>query len=72
MKFNITCQVSGGITGTRQALLKSDGIVKEFDSREDAQKETDRLIKNVSPYSQASFQYWVVEKINTGFQEIQK
>lgn len=60
MTFRIWCRVSGGVTGTREAWLKSDGVVKEFATREAAQAEADKL-NRPQPYSTASFRYTVEE-----------
>jgi hypothetical protein len=37
--FNIRVRVSGGVTGTREALLKANGEVMVFESREAAEAE---------------------------------
>jgi hypothetical protein len=59
--FNINCRVSGGVTGTREALLKSNGKVCFFDTEEEAQVEANRLNKKMNgPYATASFNYTVV------------
>lgn len=37
--FNILVRVSGGVTGTREALLKADGKPMVFGTREEAEAE---------------------------------
>lgn len=60
--MNINCKVSGGVTGTREALLKKDGVVVEFETREAAQAEVDRLNEKMNgPNAKAFFSYSVVE-----------
>jgi len=62
MSVNIMCRVSGGMTGTREALLKRDGKVREFESLEEAQKTADELnVKMNHEHSTAQFAYWPVE-----------
>lgn len=62
MTYYIRCRVSGGVTGTREALLKRDGRVQTFASREDASNEAVRLQREMnSPSATATFQYWVEE-----------
>lgn len=60
--FYVMCRVSGGVTGTRESLLKSNGTVKTFASREDAAAEAKRLtaVYNGDPYRKAFFEYWPV------------
>ncbi len=36
--YRIMASVSGGVTGSRSAWLKSNGVIREFESLEDAQK----------------------------------
>jgi hypothetical protein len=62
MNFYILCSVSGGVTGHRQALLKENGRIKSFSTREEAAEEATRLMKNVSPYATASFSYRVIDE----------
>lgn len=58
--YNILCRVSGGVTGTREALLKADGRVVVFEGRAAAQAEADRL-NAARRGSVASFSYTVIE-----------
>lgn len=61
MKYNIWCRVSGGRTGTREALLKSDGVVTEFPSQESAEAEAARLNTTMNNrWSTAAFSYKAV------------
>jgi len=61
--FYVMCQVSGGVTGTRQGLLKGEnGQVVEFETRDAAEKEACRLSgKMNSGHGCAFFRYWVEE-----------
>jgi hypothetical protein len=59
--YNIKCTVSGGVTGYRTSLLKGNGVVKVFATRELAQAEADRLNSQMNnAHSVASFSYVVV------------
>lgn len=60
--FKIECKVSGGMTGTRVAMLKDkDGQEQTFVYMDQAQAEADRLNKSMNhEYSSASFRYTVV------------
>lgn len=63
--FIIACRVSGGVTGTRESVVKDgDKGVKTFDTREEAQTEATRLMQqtNGNPYRTANFCYWVEER----------
>lgn len=61
-RFNVHCRVSGGVTGTREALLKANGVVIEFETRAAAQERADQLNRDMNnPYAVASFSYRVVE-----------
>jgi hypothetical protein len=62
MMFNVHCRVEGGVTGTRESLLKSNGVVKAFATREAAQADADKLNTNMNgPHAVAFFTYRVVE-----------
>jgi hypothetical protein len=61
--YNIMCRVSGGVTGTREALLKDgdSSVPKVFTDLEEAQRMVSRLNRTMNnEYSTASFNYWVV------------
>jgi hypothetical protein len=60
-KFQIWCEVSGGVTGHRQAWLKADGKIQQFDTEAEAQAEADRLQQatNGNPHRKANFSYTV-------------
>ena len=65
-KFRIWAEVSGGVTGHRQAWLKdAEDMVKEFDTREEAQREARKLTKAMNDrrggYATAVFTYSVRE-----------
>lgn len=57
--FIVMCRVSGGLTGTREAPLKSNGVVRYFQTEADAQAEADRLNALPREHSIASYRYWV-------------
>jgi hypothetical protein len=62
--YQVMCRVSGGVTGTREAVLKNrDGREQSFDTREQAQAEAARLTQqmNNNRYRTADFRYWVIE-----------
>lgn len=62
MVYRIRCYVSGGVTGSRQAWLKLSGKIYETDNKKAAEalaRENTEEMNN--PYSQASFQYRVIE-----------
>jgi hypothetical protein len=62
----VMCRVSGGVTGTRQARLKSHGEVRVFPTFSDAEAEARRLTDAVKADRAAGvygaqYQYWAVE-----------
>jgi hypothetical protein len=61
--FIVMCRVSGGVTGTREAVLKRDGVTQTFETRESAQAEATRMDQqnNGNPHRVADFRYWVEE-----------
>ena len=59
-RYRVWCRVSGGVTGTREAWLKSDGKVKIFRTAEEAKAEAKRLSADKSPYATADFHYHAV------------
>jgi hypothetical protein len=62
MTYNIWCRVSGGVTGTRESLLKDSGRVVEFKTLEAAEAEAERLNDKMNhQHSTASFSYKAVE-----------
>lgn len=61
--FYVMCRVSGGVTGTREALLKANGVVVEFETREAAETKAKHLNREMNhEHSVAFFQYWVIEQ----------
>ena len=60
--YYVMCRVSGGITGSREGLLKGhDGQVKEFETWQEAKDEADMIMAGIRlGNSTASFQYWPV------------
>ena len=62
MQYIVMCRVSGGVTGTREAQLKENGVPKFFETKEAAQAKADHLMKQMNhAYSVADFKYWVEE-----------
>ncbi len=59
--YQIRCRVSGGVTGTRVAILKQDGEELWFPTREAATTEANRLNREMNrPESCADFRYTVI------------
>jgi hypothetical protein len=59
--YIVMCQVSGGMTGTRQAVLKSRDEVLYFGSETEARLEALRLDRKMNgPHATANFRYWPV------------
>ncbi len=62
--FYVLCRVSGGYTGTHTALLKSNGVVQQFDTREAAENEARRLNRKMNnAYSVADFHYRAIDDV---------
>ena len=58
--YVIHCYVSGGVTGTREGLLKDNDQVKRFDTYEVAEKEAEALNQSRNgPNARAFFSYTV-------------
>jgi len=55
--FIIMCRVSGGVTGTREAPLKKNGVVETFDTREAAEAVAKELNRRPHQFSTAYFKY---------------
>lgn len=68
MNYIVMCKVSGGVTGTREAPLKRDGIVQYFDTRQEAQDTASKMnyahevTREFSSVNRAEFHYWVEER----------
>lgn len=61
-RYRIWAQVSGGVTGSRAAWLKSGGKIMEFATREAAQREADHLNETMGKDGgRARFSYTVSE-----------
>lgn len=59
--FNVRCRVSGGVTGTREALYKEGGNVAVFPTLEEAKERAGSLTRMMNhPNSRATFEYWAV------------
>jgi hypothetical protein len=57
--YGVRCRVSGGVTGTREAWLKRDGRVAEFETRAEATAEAAaRNAEMNGPHRTADFRYW--------------
>jgi hypothetical protein len=58
MNYRILCEVSGGVTGYRNAYLKNGGVEVIFPDKETAETEAARLMKKTNgPYRTADFRY---------------
>lgn len=63
MRYVVGCRVSGGVTGTRQSVLKHGGKVEYFESREAAELRASHLRRQMNhQYSVATFEYWAEEE----------
>ena len=59
-RYVIRCQVSGGVTGTREGLLKENGEVRYFSTATEADAEALRLTAAMNgPHAKAQFRYWL-------------
>jgi hypothetical protein len=57
----VMCRVSGGVTGTRESVLKGrDGLQKHFETEAEATAEAVRLMatNQGDRYRTADFRYW--------------
>lgn len=63
MPYAIWCRVSGGVTGTREAWMKSNGRLVLFDTLAEAEADAahHREQMNASPFRSAYFQYTAME-----------
>lgn len=60
-RWRVRCRVSGGVTGTREAWLKSDGIVADFVSEAEAQRTADECRTRAGRLGTGTlFEYWPV------------
>jgi hypothetical protein len=58
--FRIWCEVWGGVTDRRASWLKSNGVVAEYITREEAEAEAARPNRKIgNSYSTTSFRYSV-------------
>jgi hypothetical protein len=61
--YHVMCRVSGGVTGTRQSLLKENGTVAEFPDESSAATRADELNRKMNhEHSVAEFQYWAISE----------
>jgi hypothetical protein len=57
-RWVIRARVWGGVTGSRESLLKSNGVVVHFATEQEARVEARRLTTTMNgPYAKASFAY---------------
>lgn len=57
----VMCEVSGGVTGHRQAPLRSNGEVVYFETWEEAEAKAWQLqqaAEETASHSSATFRYW--------------
>lgn len=60
LRYSITCNVSGGVTGNRTSLLKENGQVKYFNNENEAKEEARKLTEKMNnENSRAHFSYFV-------------
>lgn len=61
VEFGVWCEVSGGVTGFRQSWMKSDGVIRRFATREEAQAVVDAMQSRTrgNPHRTANFSYTV-------------
>jgi hypothetical protein len=57
MTYGIWAEVSGGVTGSRAAWLKSNGEIREFATREGAEEVAAELNATMGKGSSATFRY---------------
>lgn len=63
MAWIVRCRVSGGVTGTRESVLESEGEVLRFpDGASAAAEAADMREKMNGPRSRATFEYWATEE----------
>jgi hypothetical protein len=48
VKYGVWCSVTGGLTGDHEAWLKKEGVIIQFDTREEADAEVERLIERAA------------------------
>ena len=60
MPYIVMCRVSGGVTGTREAPLKRDHVIRLFETEAEAAAEAARLdtMMNRNFHRTADFRYW--------------
>lgn len=63
--FQIMCTISGGLLGSRQSILKSNGRPMTFDNREDARAMCRQLNTRRMKCSHKAFVVEVEERIKT-------
>jgi hypothetical protein len=60
-KWFVLCRVSGGVTGTRESLLKTNGVVEEFATRVDAETVAKQCARLNHGRSRAAFEYRAID-----------
>ena len=63
-RYVVRCRVSGGVTGARESLLKHNGAVVYFETKQAAAAEAARIegVNNSNPFRTASFRYTAEEE----------
>jgi len=65
-RWRVRCRVSGGVTGTREAWMKSGGIVADFTSEAEARETAEEMLRKWGrvtgnrPRMTATAHYWPV------------
>ena len=57
----VQCHVSGGVTGTRQSLLKSNDLTRYF-TEDEARAKAAELNKRMNTSYSVTFKYWAERK----------
>lgn len=62
MKWIVMCQVSGGVTGFRQGPLKQGGVVRQYNTFEEADAEARHMMSTIgsNPHRTADYKYWAM------------
>jgi hypothetical protein len=62
--FGVWCEVWSGVTGSRSAWLKSNGVVQTFETHEEAERRASDLNiqMNGRPHRKADFRYSVRQR----------
>lgn len=67
----VRARVSGGVTGTRESVLKANGEVRYFATKKEADAEAVSMRKAMNgPYAKAHFEYWSEGNQVTTFKDL--